>query len=201
MKYKDIIEQWKRKSITTVYDLDNALENFRIVFAYNSGVIENKEVTFHNTREIFENRKLVNFTGDLRTVFEMQNQKECYEFLRNKIVNREVISSELIKDIHKKLTQGTYDERRWESGERPGEYKVHDYVVADEQGAPPEEVSGEIEELCDELQEIPDKGENILKAAAYLHCKFENTHPFADDDVIIRTKLEKPSKIKGLALI
>lgn len=26
-------------------------------------------------------------------------------------------------------------------------------------------------------------------------------HPFRDDDVIIRTKLEKPSKIKGLALI
>ena len=26
-------------------------------------------------------------------------------------------------------------------------------------------------------------------------------HPFADDDVIIRTKLEKPSKVKGLALI
>ena len=26
-------------------------------------------------------------------------------------------------------------------------------------------------------------------------------HAFIDDDVIIRTKLEKPSKIKGLALI
>ena len=33
------------------------------------------------------------------------------------------------------------------------------------------------------------------------HVKFERIHPFQDDDVIIRTKLEKPSKIKGLALI
>lgn len=34
-----------------------------------------------------------------------------------------------------------------------------------------------------------------------LHAKFEYIHPFQDDHVIIRTKLEKPSKINGLALI
>ena len=63
---------------------------------------------------------------------------------------------------------------------RSGEYKKHDYVVGNDQGALPEEVSSEIEELCEELQDIPDKGDNIIKTAAYLHCKFENTHPFAD---------------------
>ena len=30
------------------------------------------------------------------------------------------------------------------------------------------------------MQNIPDNGDNIIKAAAYLHCKFENAHPFAD---------------------
>ena len=30
-----------------------------------------------------------------------------------------------------------------------------------------------------------------------LHAKFEYIHPFQDDHVIIRTKLEKPSKING----
>ena len=33
------------------------------------------------------------------------------------------------------------------------------------------------------------------------HAEFEYIHPFQDDHVIIRAKLEKPSKIKGLALI
>ena len=33
------------------------------------------------------------------------------------------------------------------------------------------------------------------------HIVFEGIHPFIDDDVIIRTKLEELSKIKGLALI
>lgn len=60
--------------------------------------------------------------------------------------------------------QGAYDERRWARGERPGQYKIHDYVIGQsDQGALPEEVPCEIEELCDEILNIPDKGENILK--------------------------------------
>lgn len=178
--YKEIIVRWKKRNICTVDDLQIALNNFRIIFAFHSGVIENPEISYHNTREIFENGKVINFTGDLRTIYEIENQKKCYEFLKEKIIEREKITPELIKAIHEKLMSGTYDETRWSKGERPGQYKMHDYCVADGQGALPEEVSVEIEELCEELKEIPDKGENILKAAAYAHCKFENIHPFAD---------------------
>lgn len=180
MKYQEIINAWRTKKINTEAALEQALHNFRIIFAYNSGVIENPEISYHNTREIFENGKVINFTGDIRTVFEMQNQKKCYDFLVGKIIKKEIVSPELIKKIHYELMQGTYDERRWERGERPGQYKIHDYIVGDNQGAMPDEVAGEIEELCDEIKDIPDKGENIFKTAAYIHCKFENTHPFAD---------------------
>ena len=180
MNYKNIIEEWKKLNICTVEELEEKLENFRILFAYHSGVIENPEITYHNTREIFENGKVINFTGDTRTIFEMQNQKICFDYLKTHVVEKDDLNPELIKSIHKKLCRGCYDQRRYERGERPGEYKKHDYVVGDNQGALPEEVADEIEELCDELQEIPDKGDNVLKAAAYLHCEFENTHPFAD---------------------
>lgn len=178
--YRVIVEKWQKKEIKTSADLDTVLQNFRILFAYHSGKIENSEITYHNTREIFENGKVINFTGELRTLYEIENQKKCYEFLKEKIVNRVEITPELIKKIHKELAHGTYDETRWSKGERPGEYKKHDYVVANDQGALPEEVVEEIEELCDEIKDIPDKGENIIKTAAYIHCKFENTHPFAD---------------------
>lgn len=63
------------KKISTTADLDDILENFRIVFAYHSGAIENPEITYHTTREVFENGKLVNFSGDLRTVFEIKIKK------------------------------------------------------------------------------------------------------------------------------
>lgn len=180
MKYQEIVAVWKNKKIDSLEALDQTLSNFRIIFAYHSGVIENPEISYHNTREIFENGKIVNFTGDVRTIFEIQNQKKCYGFLLPKIVNKEPITPELIKALHYELMQGTYDERRWERGERPGEYKKHDYVVGNDQGALPEEVAVEIEELCEEVNSIKDVGDNIIKTAAYMHCKFENTHPFAD---------------------
>lgn len=179
-KYVKAVSKWKQKDIKTVSDLEAVLSNFSVIFAYHSGVIENPEITYHTTREIFENGKVINFTGDVRTVFEIKNQKICYDWLKDKIIEKAIITPELIKGIHKKLTDGTYDEGRYSRGERPGEYKKHDYVVGNDQGALPEEVSSEIEELCEELQDIPDKGDNIIKTAAYLHCKFENTHPFAD---------------------
>ena len=180
MAYEDIKKAWQERKIEKKEDYETALDNFKIIFAYNSGVIENPEITYHNTREIFKNGKVSNFTGDLRTIYEIENQKKCYDFLIQKIVAREPITPELIREIHKKLTAGTYDQNRWEKGERPGEYKKHDYVVGDGQGDMPEEVPNDMVQLCEEIAEIPDKGENILKTAAYLHCKFENIHPFAD---------------------
>ena len=180
MNYQQVIAKWKAKNIKTIEDLKQSLSSYKIIFAYNSGVIENPEITYHNTREIFENGKVVNFTGELRTLYEIENQKKCFDFILQKIVEQTPVTMEFILEVHKKLTQGTYDETRWSKGERPGTFKVHDYCVADEQGALPEEVPDEVMELCEELQGIPDRGENILKAAAYLHCKFENIHPFAD---------------------
>ncbi len=179
-RYHAIVERWKQREIKDVNDLQTVLQNFRIVFAYHSGKIENQEITYHNTREIFENGKVVNYTGELRTLYEIQNQKECYDFLKYKIIAREPVTPALIKDIHRMLTQGTYDEARWSKGERPGQFKKHDYVVANDQGALPEDVEDEISELCEEIENIDDRGDNIIKTAAYLHCKFENTHPFAD---------------------
>lgn len=73
----------------------------------------------------------------------------------------------------------TYDTRRRQLGERPGEYKHHDYVTGKEEiGALPEDVHEEISELLSELQETEDK--DALVSAAYFHAKFENIHPFAD---------------------
>ena len=73
----------------------------------------------------------------------------------------------------------TYDTRRWQIGERPGEYKRHDFVTGrNEIGAHPEDVKEEMDELLEELTDIPN--EKALTAAAYFHAKFENIHPFAD---------------------
>ena len=178
LKYEDVLKYWQSQSITTSEDYRTILDNFKILFAFNSNKIENEETTYHNTREIFENGKVINYTGDLRTLFEIQNQKECYEFLIDKMVSKEPISKELILKVHSILCKGCYDETRFAKGERPGSFKKNDYGVGDDVGAAPEEVEDAIEELCKELRE--NEGADPIVVASYFHLVFESIHPFAD---------------------
>ena len=179
-RYQEVLNLWRSYPVESPADLDKCLDSFRILFAYNSGRIENDGITYHDTREIFENGKVSNFSGDPRALFEQQNQKTCYEYLKEKIINKEPLSAGLVREIHRILTMGTYDERHYiDRGERPGEYKKHDYVAGiHETGEAADEVEAGMDALIGELNAYG--GDDILKAAAYLHARFEYIHPFAD---------------------
>ena len=43
-KYEEIVQAWKDNPIISIVELNQKLDNFRILFAYNSGKIENSEV-------------------------------------------------------------------------------------------------------------------------------------------------------------
>jgi Fic family protein len=179
-QYEEVVKTWQAWEVRTAADLELRLDSFRILFAYNSGKIENDEINYHDTREIFENGKVIGYTGSTRTLFEQQNQKTCYELLLDKIVSREPLSIDLIRIVHRALTEGTYDERRYiVNGERPGDFKLHDYVTGkNEVGSPPEEVEDDLAELIGEVNDIGQQAP--LKAGAYFHARFENIHAFAD---------------------
>ena len=178
--YENAVKLWQNWRVETIADIDLRLENFRILFAYNSGKIENDAVTYSDTREIFENGRVLNYSGEPRTLFELSNQKICYDFLKPKLAVKEPITIGLVKEIHGVLTSGTYDERRYvDQGEQPGEFKKHDYVTGlAEVGSLPGEVESDLTGLLSELNEYD--GKDILKAAAYFHARFEYIHPFAD---------------------
>ena len=160
-------------------ELENELIDFKVLFAYHSNKIENDEINYHDTRDVFENGKVVGFNGDPRTLFEIQNQKDCYNFLIDNLVKREKISVELIKDIHRELTKSTYDENRYAKGERPGEYKKGDYIVGKaEIGVDSKDVEREMNELIDEINSA--KSNDHLSIVTYFHLRFETIHPFAD---------------------
>lgn len=50
--YDQVKKQWQMWSVRSGGDLDLRLDNFRILFAYNSGKIENAAISYHDTREI-----------------------------------------------------------------------------------------------------------------------------------------------------
>ncbi|MCM1261119.1 MAG: Fic family protein [Butyrivibrio sp.] len=177
--YEKALALWQKKNVTNDAELAEALNGHSITFAYHSGKIENKNITYHDTREIFEHDCVTSYTGDLRTLFEIRNAKEAYELFLTAFRERRPVDESLVKEFQHKLTQNTYDTRRYQLKERPGEYKHHDYVTGREEvGAPPEDVKEEMDELLSELTEIPNS--KTLTAAAYFHAKFENIHPFAD---------------------
>ena len=67
---------------------------------------------------------MVGYTGDPRTLFELQNQKVCYDFLREKIPVKEPLSIPLILEIHRALTEGlTMRAVIWSMESGPGHSK------------------------------------------------------------------------------
>lgn len=179
MTYESILDFWKKQNVKNANELASVLSSYSVNFAYNSGKIENDEITYHDTREVFDKDGVTSYTGSTKTLFEIQNSKAAYERMLVAFDDEQIVDEEFLKEIQMILTNGTYDERRYQIGERPGEYKHHDYVTGkNEVGASVEDVQEEVCELLDELTDIDDK--NALVAAAYFHAKFENIHPFSD---------------------
>ncbi len=162
---------------------DLLLDRFKVRYSFDSGNIENPEITYHDTAEIFDENGVSNFTGDVRTIYEINNLKNAWTWLGDVLRNGDALTEGLVLDAHRVLTRGTYDDARWAKGERPGEFKKGDYRVADDVGAKPQEVRRLVGELLDEVNDAmasPNARRNALMTAAYLHAKLVDIHPFAD---------------------
>lgn len=179
MNYEEIITAWRQKNICTAADIACEMNGNGPAFIYHSAKIENDNITYHDTREIFDHGGVTGYTGDVRSLFEIQNSVAAYYRMLDAFERREPLNEALICEFQGLLTQGTYDTLRYQKGERPGAYKQNDYVTGrDEVGALPENVPEELAELVAELDGV--KPGQALTAAAYFHAKFENIHPFAD---------------------
>lgn len=179
MLYEEIVSTWRQKHIRTAADIACEMNGNGPAFIYHSAKIENDSITYHDTREIFDHGGVTGYTGDVRSLFEIQNSVAAYYRMLDAFERREPMDETLICEFQGLLTQGTYDTLRYQKGERPGTYKRNDYVTGrNEVGALPEDVPEELAELVSELDGIGPK--QALTAAAYFHAKFENIHAFAD---------------------
>jgi len=179
MHYDEICSIWKGKHVRTAADISLEMNGNAAAFVYHSAKIENDRITYHDTREIFDHGGVTSYTGDVRSLFEIQNSVTAFYRMLDAFEKREAMDEALICEFHGLLTQGTYDMLRYQKGERPGAYKKNDYVTGrNEVGALPEDVPLELNELIAELKDV--QSNQALTAAAYFHAKFENIHPFAD---------------------
>lgn len=181
MEYQKVVLQWQQHNIQGSADLRLRLKDFHTNFAYNSGRIENSKITYELTKSIFENDSVCNYTGNLRTLYEIRNAKDAINIVLEAFDRRQPINEDFVKQIQYELTKNTYDARRLQLVERPGTYKQHDYIVGlGEIGASAEDTPLEMQELFEDVNSTQITSDNVVKAAAYLHCKMENIHPFSD---------------------
>lgn len=178
--YHALCAEWEGRSAA---DRAQLLDRFKVTYSYNSGHIENPEITFHDTAEIFDKGGVSNFTGDVRTIYEMNNLKRSWEWLMDAIDTDQQISTESLLRAHALLTAGTYDDERWAKGERPGTFKRGDYRVANDVGLAPEAVEEAVVSLVDQVRNAmaePEGKQNALTIAAFAHARLVEIHPFAD---------------------
>lgn len=181
--YENLVRWWRHLPEKERQELLE--EQFPIVFSYNSGKIENDEITIHDTVELFEKGRLLSFTGDVRTVFEIENLKRSWAQTMRFGQSDKPLCVEDLLAIQETLTRGTYDERRWERGERPGTFKIGAYVVGFDVGYEPEDVRDAICDLVEQLGNVMSCGDALsaqraITVASWAHAMLAEIHPFAD---------------------
>lgn len=159
------------------------MNSFAVDFAYHSGGLENDHVTLHDTREVFDRDGVSAYTGDVRTLFELANLKAMWSWTLDTLPTGFSFDTEELLLCHETLTHGTYDQRRWSLGERPGTFKRHMFEVADGVGDLPDDVPGAVDAMLQEVREALSATRDALGSlavAAFLHAALVDIHPFAD---------------------
>ncbi len=85
--------------------------------------LETRRQPLRQRKESLEHGGVSNFTGDLHTLIEIENQKYMAVYLKDKVEAREPLSVELVRAVHKKLMDRCYDSEIYAKGERAGEFK------------------------------------------------------------------------------
>ena len=164
--------------------------NNRIKSIHSSLKIEANSLSLGQVRDVINGKTVL---GEQKEIQEVKNAYAAYE----KFSEIEPFSIRNLKLFHgimaKYVVEESGDFRIGEEGVFNGDECIF--------MAPPARF---VPQLMDDLFAWMKKEKNSvhpLIMSSVFHYEFVFIHPFADDHVIIRTKLEKPSKINGLALI
>ncbi len=147
----------------------------QINFAYNSNHIEGSRLSEDQTRYIYETHSIISNkeeTISINDVNETLNHFRCFDYI---LENVNILTEELIKEIHKILKTNTLDSLQdWF---KVGEYKLRPNTVGGKRTTPPSKVKGEMRKL---LKEYNEKENITFDDIIEFHYNFESIHPFQD---------------------
>lgn len=147
----------------------------QINFAYNSNHIEGSRLSEDQTRYIYETHSIISSkeeTISINDVNETLNHFRCFDYI---LENVNILTEELIKEIHKILKTNTLDSLQdWF---KVGEYKLRPNTVGGKRTTPPSKVKDEMRKL---LKEYNEKENITFDDIIEFHYNFESIHPFQD---------------------
>lgn len=148
----------------------------QILLTYNSNHIEGSQLTFEQTRRIFETNTVgleINKAMNVDDIIETVNHFRCVDLMIRSA--QEPLSDDLIKDLHFQLKQGTSQaDLDWFN---VGGYKLRPNVVGGVRTAHPVEVQDRMDRLISHYEA---KQHKTMQDIIEFHVEFERIHPFQD---------------------
>ncbi len=171
-------------------ELERLTEEFIVEYTYNSNAIEGNILTLRETDLVL--RGLTIDRKPLKDHMEAVGHKEAFDFVRDLVKDQAPLSESAIRQIHYLVLADKREDR--------GVYRRVPVRImgAKHEPAQPYLIQPKMEQL---LETYRNSAEHIITRLARFHIEFEGIHPFIDAHVIIGTRLEKPSKINGFALL
>lgn len=165
---------------------------FEIEYTHNSTAIEGNTLSLIETKVLLEDGISIGGKA-LREIYEAVNHRKAFHYVKECIGQGMPLDEKIIKDIHALLMENI---------QVGGVYRdVQVYISGARHMPPPPPLM--YRQVKDFYADLSWKGKelNQVELAAWTHAEFVEIHPFTDAHVIIGTRLEKPSKINGFALL
>lgn len=143
----------------------------QIDFAYNSNHIEGSQLSYDQTRYIYETRTIDAKNTPVNDIIETVNHFRCFDYVLDTL--SEPLTEEYIRNLHKMLKSGVLAD---EDFMVIGDYKTEPNIVGETETAAPDEVSKQMKRLLDKYYGKQMSFYDIVS----FHAEYEKIHPFYD---------------------
>lgn len=160
-----------------MYYSDKYLKDLLVRLAHHSSAIEGNTISLPETVSIIIENQLPTSRKSIKEFYEIENHKKAFEYILEKLENKDQLTEQVIKEIHKKLVDRLQHDA--------GRFKVTQNAIigAEFQTASPEEVPYLIKQWIDNTEyriELANEQLEKIKVLAESHIQFERIHPFSD---------------------
>ena len=161
----------KNKQVLSKEILEKINKAFDIDFTYNSTTIEGNTLTLIETKAVLEDK--ISIGGkSLREIYEVTNNDNAFNYVKETIQNNEMLTEDKIKDIHEIVTKNIF---------QGGIYRSTDVSISGASFMPPtpNDMYNQLKFFYDDLKRNNEEMDPI-ELSAWTHAEFVRIHPFSD---------------------